>query len=86
MAPGALVFTRGSAEEMIANCERARHPVLHRRFVGLALGKECHSYFDVGELRRLLPLQNGGRAARNIAEVWRGPARASPARQGTHAA
>ena len=40
-------------------------------FVGLALGKEVHSYFDLEELRRLLPLQGGG-AAGNIAEVCRG--------------
>jgi hypothetical protein len=65
-APGALIYSTGSAEPMIANCD-----VLITRFsttvyVGLALGKEVYSDFDVDELRRLLPLQNGN-AARNIA-------------------
>ena len=39
-------------------------------FVGLALGKEVHSYFDLDDLRRLLPLQ-GGTAAARIADVCR---------------
>jgi len=69
-APGAMVFTAGSAEEMIANCD-----VLITRFsstalVGLALGKETHSDFDMEELRRLTPVQNGS-AALNIANVCR---------------
>jgi len=40
-------------------------------YVGLALGKEVHSDFDNNELRRLLPIQNGGRSALNIAHVGR---------------
>jgi hypothetical protein len=70
VAPGALVFSSGSAEEMIANCDALVTQYSSTVFVGLALGKECHSYFDLGELRRLLPLQNGC-AARNIAAVCR---------------
>jgi hypothetical protein len=70
VAPGALVYDRGSAEEMIANCDALVTQYSSTVFVGLALGKECHSYFDLGELRRLLPLQNGC-AARNIAAVCR---------------
>lgn len=69
-APGAMVFTTGSAEEMIANCD-----VLITRFsstalVGLALGKEIHSDFDMETLRRLTPDQNQT-AALNIADVCR---------------
>jgi hypothetical protein len=69
-APEALVYSEGSAEEMIANCDVLITQYSSTAFVGLALGKEVHSYFDVEELRRLLPIQNG-RAGRNIAEACR---------------
>jgi hypothetical protein len=39
-------------------------------FVGLALGKETYSDFDMDELRRLMPVQNGS-AAFSIASVCR---------------
>ncbi len=69
-APGAMVFSTGNAEEMIANCD-----VLITRFsstalVGLALGKETHSDFNMDEMRRLAPVQNCS-AALNIANVCR---------------
>ncbi|MDB5091460.1 MAG: hypothetical protein JWR09_5454, partial [Mucilaginibacter sp.] len=35
------------------------------------LGKKVHSYFDVDELKRLAPIQNGGTSAKNIAGVCR---------------
>jgi hypothetical protein len=69
-APGAMVFTSGSAEEMIANCDVLITRYSSTAFVGLALGKETHSDFDMDELRRLTPVQNGS-AALNIAEVCR---------------
>lgn len=68
--PAALVFTSGDTEAMIANCEALITQYSSTVFVGLALGKECHSYWDLGELRRLLPLQNGC-AAGNVAAVCR---------------
>jgi hypothetical protein len=69
-APGAAVFTTGSAEEMIANCDVLITRYSSTAFVGLALGKETHSDFDMDELRRLTPVQNGS-AALNIAKVCR---------------
>jgi len=80
-APDARVVTTGSAEEMVAGCDEliVRYSTL--AFVGLALGKKVHSLnFDVDELRRLVPLQNGN-AARLIAQVGRellGDARRDP--------
>jgi hypothetical protein len=68
LAEGALVFSRGSAEEMIANCDVLITQYSSTVFVGLALGKEVHSYFDLATLKRLLPVQTG-RAARDIAQV-----------------
>jgi hypothetical protein len=38
-------------------------------YIGIALGKKVHSWFDVEELKRLAPIQNGGTSAKNIAQV-----------------
>ncbi len=70
LAPDARVFTGGSAEEMIANCQVLITRFSSTAFVGLALGKETYSDFDMDEMRRLMPIQNGA-AASNIAEVCR---------------
>ncbi len=70
LAPDALVYASGCAEEMIANCDVLVTQYSSTVFVGIALGKEVHSYNDLAEVRRLLPLQNGS-AARNIAAVCR---------------
>ena len=70
LAPGTLVYASGSAEEMIANCDVLVTQYSSTAFVGLALGKEVHSYFSGEELRQLLPLQNRS-AAKNIAAVCR---------------
>jgi len=69
-APGSLIFTRGSAEEMIANCDVLITRFSSTVFVGLALGKETYSDFPMQEMRRLLPVQNNA-AAQNIAAVCR---------------
>jgi hypothetical protein len=69
-APGAMVFATGSAEEMIANCDVLITRFSSTAFVGMALGKETYSDFDMDELRRLMPLQNSS-AALNIANVCR---------------
>jgi hypothetical protein len=77
VAPEALVFARGSAEEMIANCDVLVTQYSSTVFVGLALGKECHSWWDLAELRRLQPIQSGT-AAREIAAVCREVLAGSP--------
>jgi hypothetical protein len=71
IAPGALVFARGSAEHMIANADVVITQWSSTVFVAAALGKEIHSDVPLEEVRRLMPLQNGGRSARNIARVCR---------------
>jgi hypothetical protein len=68
LAPGALVLSTGNTEEMIANCDALITRYSTTVYVGLALGKECYSDFDLEELRKLMPVQNGS-AARRIAEV-----------------
>ncbi len=69
-APGALVYATGKTEEMIANCDVLITRYSSVVYVGLALGKEVYSRFDINELRRLTPVQNGS-AATNIAAVCR---------------
>jgi len=68
-APEALVFTAGNVNHMIANCDVLITQYSSCVFVGLALGKTCFSNFDVEELRGLVPLQNAGASAANIAAV-----------------
>ena len=67
-APAALVFSTGSVEEMIANCDVLITQFSSTALVGLALGKKTYSDFDIDELLRLTPIQNGS-AALNIAKV-----------------
>lgn len=80
--PEAKVYSSGSAEEMIANSDVLVTQWSSTVFVGLALGKEIHSYFDRDELERLVPLQNGGTSARAIADVCRDVFREAQARSG----
>jgi hypothetical protein len=71
LAPGALIYSSGSAEEMIANADVVITQWSSTAFVAMALGKEVFSNFSLDELKRLLPIQNGGRSAGNIARVCR---------------
>jgi len=70
-APEALVYTSGNAEEMVANCDTVICKYSSLAYVGLALNKEVFSYFDVEELKKLIPVQNK-MGAKNIANVARG--------------
>ena len=70
LAPDAIVRVEGKAEELVARCAVLVTEYSTTAYVGLALGKEVHSHFDVGELERLMPLQHG-RAAEEIAAVCR---------------
>lgn len=66
-----LVFQSGDTNHMIANCTELITQYSTVVYVGLALGKPVHSYFDVDELKRLQPIQNGGKSAAHIAELAR---------------
>ena len=69
IAPDALILKNGNTNHMIANCETLITKYSSVVFIGLALNKEVYSIFNIDQLKRLLPLQNGGRSARNIATV-----------------
>jgi hypothetical protein len=69
--PGALIFTEGNTEHMIANCDELITQYSTVVYTGIALGKKVHSYFNVEELKQLAPLQNGGMSASLIADLCR---------------
>ena len=85
LAPDALIYESGCAEEMIANCSVLVTQYSSTAYVGLALGKEVDSFFDVAELRRLCPVQNGGASAARVADVCRDLIRAQQRRPITDA-
>jgi hypothetical protein len=69
---GTLIYRSGHTNHMIANCTELITQYSTVVYVGLALGKKVHSYFDLEELKRLAPIQNGGTSAAKIAEICRG--------------
>ncbi|RZK22499.1 MAG: hypothetical protein EOO56_08385 [Hymenobacter sp.] len=69
--PGTRIFTSGNTEEMIANCVELITQYSTVAYVGLALGIPVHSYFDVADLKRKLPIQNGGASTQRIADICR---------------
>jgi len=67
----ARIYTEGNSNDMIANCCELITQYSTLVYVGIALGKKVHSYFDVDMLYGLAPEQNNGTSALNIAEVCR---------------
>lgn len=70
-APGSLIFQNEDVDPMIANCEVLITKFSSVAFLGLALGKEVYSAFDINYLKKLLPIQNGGQSALKIANIGR---------------
>ena len=68
-APGSLVFSEGNTSEMIANCHTLITKFSSVVYIGLALGKEVFSDFNLEHLKTLLPNQNGGTSSAKIAKV-----------------
>ena len=67
-----FIFTDGNSNHMVANCCELITQWSTLVYLGIVLGKPVHSYFDVEELRRLTPIQNGGTTAKKIAEICGG--------------
>ncbi len=66
-APDALTYADGNTDHMIANCQALVTRYSSVVFVAMALGKELHSDLPAALVRRLMPIQNGGRSAQHIA-------------------
>ncbi len=64
-----LIFHTGNTGHMIANCCELITQYSTVVYTGIALGKKVNSWFDVEELKRLAPVQNGGTSAKKIAQV-----------------
>ncbi|WP_375417217.1 hypothetical protein [uncultured Hymenobacter sp.] len=69
--PGTLLYTEGNTEEIIANSVELITQYSTVVYVALALGIPAHSYFDIEDLKQKAPWQNGGTAARRIADLCR---------------
>lgn len=67
--PTEPIYKDGDINNLIANCDVLITQFSSVVFVGMALGKEVHSYFDTEELKRLLPIQTHGRSAAWIAHI-----------------
>ncbi len=70
-APGALIFTNTDINPLIANCDVL--VTLHSSvvYIAMVLGKEIHSSINTDLLRKLLPIQNNGTSAMEIARISR---------------
>jgi hypothetical protein len=70
-APLAQVFVDGDVDHMIANAATVITQQSTCTFVAVALGKEVYTNLHMDELRRLMPIQNGGESAQRIANISR---------------
>jgi len=68
-APEALVYSDYNINFMIANCDVLITKYSSVVYVGIALGKEVYSDFDIGHLKELCPIQNNGKSAERIAKI-----------------
>ena len=66
-----IYYTEGNVHHMIANCDVLIAQNSSVVYTGLALGKQVYSYLNGEMLKKLLPIQNGGKSAERIAEVCR---------------
>jgi hypothetical protein len=70
-APGSLVFHHESIDSMIANCDVLITRYSSVVYIGLALGKDVYSDFDVNKLKMMIPIQNGGTSSKIISDLGR---------------
>jgi len=68
---GTLIYHTGNTNEMIANCSELITQYSTVVYTGIALGKKVYSWFDGEQLKALMPIQNNGTSALNIAGICR---------------
>ena len=66
-----IIYTTGNINPMIANCDELITQYSSAVYVGMALGKKVHSYFNLKDLEKQMPIQNSGKSSQNIAQVCR---------------
>ncbi|MBK8191936.1 MAG: hypothetical protein IPK76_01475 [Lewinellaceae bacterium] len=72
VAPGALVFSSGQVNSMIANCAAMVTKYSSVMLVALGLGKKLYSDIDPAIAETLRPVQNNGTSANRIAAICKG--------------
>ena len=77
-APDALVYHGVSIDPLLANCDVFITKFSSTLFPAFVLGKEVHSLIDNEVLKKLVPIQNDGTSAKNIAEVAKELLESSP--------
>jgi len=70
-APGAMIYTEGNTNQMIANSDTLVTKYSSVLLVAAALRKKVYSDLDREFLEELTPIQNGGRSAEIIADICR---------------
>lgn len=70
-APDALVYHGIPIDPLIANCDVLITRFSSTIFPALALGKEVHCEIDKNLIKKLVPIQNGGKSAKLIADAAR---------------
>lgn len=68
-APDALVYHGVSIDPLLANCDVFITKFSSTIFPAFVLGKEVHCAIDNEELKKLVPIQNNGTSAKNVAEI-----------------
>lgn len=68
-APDAFVYSTGNVNHMIANASVVITQQSTSTYVAVGLGKETYTNLNVDELKRLMPIQNGGDSDRRIASI-----------------
>jgi hypothetical protein len=68
-ASTAVVLTNGNIGPMIANAKKVITQQSTSTFVAVALGKEVHTNLNIADLKKLMPIQNGGTSATHIARI-----------------
>lgn len=70
IGPDTSIYHReGDINAMIANSSELITQYSSCVYIGIALGKKVHSYFNVEHLKALCPIQNGGISAAHIADL-----------------
>jgi len=64
-----MVFQEEDTNHMIANCSELITQYSTVVYIGIALGKPVHSYFNIEVLKKQLPIQNDGTSSQSIAAL-----------------